>query len=169
MKNFIRSSTCLMVLAFLIISCSEEKIETPVQNPNQYQIDLNLSLETDWEMADRVLMMVNQHRTLQGLTELAGDRQYASAYAVQHTKYMIATNSLNHTNFDTRAAALKSRGSTLVGETIASGYKTADEVVAAWLNSEGHKQVLEGNYTRAGFGVLKNSSDVYYYTMLVHK
>ncbi len=169
MKNLVNSSACFLALVLFFVSCSEESVETPISNGNQYQIDLTLSLQTDWRIANRMLLLINQHRASMGLTEIVSDTQYASAYAVEHTKYMIATNSLNHNNFEARAAALRSRGATIIGENIAKGYDTADEVVAAWLNSSSHKQVIEGNYTHAGFGILKNSSNINHFTMMVYK
>tara|TARA_R110002072_G_scaffold22615_1_gene79188 strand:- start:8801 stop:9310 length:510 start_codon:yes stop_codon:yes gene_type:complete len=169
MKKLVKSGVCFMALAFLFISCSEEDVAIPVANGDQYQIDLTLSLQTDWQIANRVLFLINQHRTSLGLSEIVSDTQYASALAVEHTQYMIANNSLNHNNFDSREATLHSRGATMVGENVAKGYNTADEVVTAWLNSSSHRQVIEGNFTHAGFGILSNSSDVHYYTMLIYK
>ena len=39
------------------------------------------------------------------------------------------------------------------GENIAKGYRTAEAVVTAWMNSEGHRaNILNANYTEIGVG-----------------
>lgn len=41
------------------------------------------------------------------------------------------------------------------GENIAMGYKTAEAVVNAWMNSEGHRaNILSGNFTSMGIGLV---------------
>ena len=115
-----------------------------------YTIDLNLAQETDWLLADDILVLINEHRTSLGLSTIKRDQQYASAYAVDHTKYMIENNRVNHDNFGVRSAALKDNGAKRVGENVAYGYETAEDVVYAWLHSPTHKDIIEGDYTHSG-------------------
>jgi len=159
----------LLAMAFicLFISCSIEKT-APLEEAN-YVIDLNLSSETDWQMADEILLLINEHRTTLGLSIIEKDQQYASAYAVKHTKYMIDKEQINHDNFPERSQALMARGAIHVGENVAKGYYTAEEVVYAWLNSPHHREVIEGPYTNLGFGVLRNTEGLYYFTLLFYK
>jgi len=166
--KLIKISLLAMVLISLATSCSKEATEEITQESN-YVIDLNLAMETDWVMADEILLLVNEHRTSLGLSELRRDQQHASAYAVEHTQYMIGMNSINHDNFSERSKALKERGAKMVGENVAYGYSSAENVVRAWLNSPSHKTVIEGQYTHSGFGVLKNSEGRYYYTQLFYR
>jgi len=157
-----------MALICLSTSCSKDAIEEISQESN-YVIDLNLAMETDWVMADEILLLINDHRISQGLTELKRDQQHASAYAVEHTHYMIELNSINHDNFNIRSNALKERGAKMVGENVAYGYSSAENVVRAWLNSPSHRNIIEGPYTHSGFGVLKNNEGRYYYTQLFYR
>jgi len=166
--KLIKTSLLAMALVCLAASCSKDATEEFPQETN-YVIDLNLAMQTDWEMADEILVLVNEHRSSLGLDAIKRDQQYASAYAVDHTMYMIDVNNINHDNFSERAQALKDRGAKMVAENVAYGYRSAESVVNAWLNSPGHRRVIEGQYTHSGFGVLKNSDGRYFYTQLFYR
>ena len=165
--NLLKTSLLATVLFLTVTSCSKEE-DVVVEEAN-YSIDLNLAQETDWEIANEILQLVNEHRTSIGLSTIARDQQYASAYAVDHTKYMIEMSQINHDNFGDRSKALKNRGAVSVGENVASGYDNAENLVTAWLNSPSHKSVLEGNYTHSGFGIMKNARGRYYFTQLFYR
>lgn len=156
-----------MILLLTAASCSKDE-DVVVQEAN-YSIDLNLANETDWEMANEILVLVNEHRTSLNLRDIKRDQQYASAYAVDHTKYMIDMSAINHDNFSIRSRALKDRGAASVGENVAKGYTTARNVVNAWLNSPSHRDVIEGNYTHSGFGVITDAEGKYYFTQLFYR
>lgn len=156
-----------MVLFATVVSCSKD--EAVVVEEADYTIDLNLAQETNWELADAILDLVNQHRVSEGLTELKRDQTYASAYAVEHTQYMIRKAMISHDNFNVRSKALKERGALIVGENVAYGYETAEDVVFAWLNSPGHKKIIEGLYTHSGFGIIQNERGDYYFTQLFYR
>ncbi|NNF30059.1 MAG: CAP domain-containing protein [Flavobacteriaceae bacterium] len=165
--NLIKSSLLAMVLFATVVSCSKD--EAVVVEEADYTIDLNLAQETNWELADAILDLVNQHRVSEGLTELKRDQTYASAYAVEHTQYMIRKARISHDNFNVRSKALKERGALIVGENVAYGYETAEDVVFAWLNSPGHKKIIEGLYTHSGFGIIQNERGDYYFTQLFYR
>ena len=156
-----------MVLFAIVTSCSKDDV--PTTEEANYAIDLNLAQETDWVFADQVLDLVNQHRTSIGLETLKRDRQYASAYSVEHTKYMINKEKISHDNFGVRSKALKDRGAETVGENVAYGYTNAEELVNAWLNSTSHRNIIEGPYNYSGFGILKNNKGQYYFTQLFYR
>ncbi|MEL6812203.1 MAG: CAP domain-containing protein [Bacteroidota bacterium] len=165
--RLLKTSLLAMVLLFTIASCSKD--ENVVVDEANYSIDLNLAQETDWQMANEILMLVNEHRATLGLRAIKRDQQYASAYAVGHTKYMIDISKINHDNFGERSRGLKDRGAVSVAENVAMGYETAEEVVHAWLNSPSHRAVIEGNYTHSGFGVMQNDRGHFYFTQLFYK
>ncbi|RDK88615.1 hypothetical protein C8D94_101490 [Marinirhabdus gelatinilytica] len=156
-----------MVLMLSMASCSKE--EAVVTEEVNYSIDLNLANETDWAMADEILKLVNTHRESMGLNRIHRDQTYASAYAVDHTQYMIDQSEISHDNFEVRSSALKDQGAVVVGENVAYGYDTAEKVVNAWLNSSGHRATIEGHYTHSGFGIVKNAQGQYYFTQLFYK
>lgn len=164
--KLIKTSLLAMVL-FTVASCSKE--EAVVTEELNYSIDLNLANETDWAMADEILTLVNEHRTSQGLTRIKRDQTYASAYAVDHSQYMIEKERISHDNFGVRSSALKDQGAVIVGENVAYGYDTAKKVVHAWLNSPGHLKTIEGLYTHSGFGIVRNAEGQIYFTQLFYK
>jgi len=162
----IKLSLLAMVLMFAVTSCSKD--DSNATEEANYSIDLNLAQETDWQIANDILYLINEHRVSIGLSAIQRDQQYASAYAVEHTKYMIEMDRVNHDNFSIRSAALKDRGASRVGENVAYGYTSAESVVYAWLNSPAHKDILEGNYTHSGFGVIPDSNGTFYFTQLFY-
>ena len=168
MKKLLKSSLFSTAFVFLFVSCSDESPFIDETSVDYYQIDLTLSQLTDWEMAEEMLTLVNQYRASKNLSELVIDYQHASAYAVEHTKYMIAENAISHDHLSDRTAGLINIGASFVGENVAQGYSTADDVVAGWIGSSLHREILEGNYTHAGFGVLQNSSGTYFFTMILY-
>jgi len=161
------SAIYFLLPLIIFISCSKEKESSSAQE--NYTIDLNLALKTDWEMANQINLLINEHRDSLGLSPIQIDNQYASAFAVEHTVYMIEKGRINHDNFSHRSEALKTRGAKSVGENVAYGYTTAEDVVFAWLHSPSHKNIIEGSYTHTGFGVLKNEDNRYFFTQLFYR
>ena len=159
----------LLAIVFLLsfVSCSEEDMATEIIE--DYTIDLNLAKETNWEMAEEITYYINQHRGSIGLNPIEVDQQHGSAYAVEHTKYMIAVENMNHDNFYYRQLALIYQGAERVGENVAFGYQDGQSVVRAWLNSPTHKRNIEGDYTHSGFGIMPNANGTYYFTQLFYK
>ena len=158
----------LLALTLALTSCStEELVET--QSPIEFTIDLNLAQETDSQMASEILYYVNEYRSNQGLESIVMDRTYASAYAVEHTKYMIQQNRISHDGFTDRAQGLSNHGAQSVGENVGFGYSSAQELVNAWINSPSHRDVLEGNYTHSGIGALQDDYGVYFVTQLFYR
>ncbi|MFP3338704.1 CAP domain-containing protein, partial [Micrococcus sp. SIMBA_131] len=53
------------------------------------------------------------------------------------------------------------------GENIAAGQATPEEVVKAWMNSEGHrKNILNPGYTEIGVGYISGGSYGHYWTQM---
>ena len=52
------------------------------------------------------------------------------------------------------------------GENIATGFSTPQDVMAGWMNSDGHRwAILDSGYTHVGVGVYKTGNDLYCWTM----
>lgn len=167
--KLITTSLLAMALLCLTVSCQKDQDPETAQEELNFSIDLNLANETDWEMANEILTLVNAHRATLNLDPLQRDQQYASAYAVDHTKYMINLSQINHDNFQERSAAMKARGAKIVTENVAFGYNDAESVVHAWLNSASHRAAIEGPYTHSGFGVMPGNNGAYFFTQLFYK
>ncbi|MCR9181464.1 MAG: CAP domain-containing protein [Flavobacteriaceae bacterium] len=158
----------LIVLTMLVVFASCSKDEINENDAINQEIDLSIVVKNDVQMSQDILDLVNDHRQSIGLNTLVMDQAYASAYAVDHTDYMIELSQINHDNFHIRSKALKDRGAVRVGENVAYGYDDAESVVNSWLNSPAHKEVIEGNYTHSGFGVFKNDKNRYFFTQLFY-
>lgn len=168
--NIFKTSLLIITVTYLLLSCSKDDIgNVNLENENVNLIDLNLASETDWVIANEIAVLINDHRTSMGLSKIKTDTQYATAYAVEHTKYMIKVNNVNHDGFFTRSTALKKVGAKSVGENVAFGYSTAQSVVNAWLRSPSHKKIIEGFFSHSGFGIIKNKAGKYYFTLLFYR
>lgn len=159
----------MVIIAYFIasfISCTVQDINTDYNT----SVDLSLVNENDWIMTEGVLERINDYRLENNLNMLYIDSLFATAYAVKHSKYMIETQSINHNNFFIRSNGLKQKGAISVGENVAYGYSTAESVVNAWLNSEGHREMIIGDFTNIGFGILKSeTNNKFYYTTIFYK
>ncbi|MCM3702513.1 CAP domain-containing protein [Paenibacillus macerans] len=108
------------------------------------------------QFATQVIKLVNQERAKQGLKPLTGDSALNNM-ALAKAKDMSQNNYFSHTSptygspFDmmTKFGIKYS----YAGENIAMGQKTPQEVVNAWMNSEGHRaNILNANYNLIGVG-----------------
>ncbi|NUR98838.1 MAG: CAP domain-containing protein [Kribbellaceae bacterium] len=104
----------------------------------------------------QVLDYTNQIREQQGCGPLKLDSALVEA-AGKHASDMVRRHYMDHTNPDgqdpgDRMKAAGYRGSTW-GENIAAGYDSAEKVVAAWMQSDGHrKNILNCRFTTIGIG-----------------
>jgi len=113
--------------------------------------------------AAEVARLVNAERAKAGLPALAADT--ALAAAAQSRAQETAT-SFSHTRPDGREwhTVLAEQGITYrrAGENIAYGQKTPAEVVTGWMNSQGHRENILGNFTRIGVGVYEKNGVLYW-------
>ena len=145
---------CALAAAFTVTGCRDENAPTA---PATGQNPVPAPAPTDPEVATFVTLM-NEHRVSIGLAPLTWDVRVA-AVAQAHSQDMVDRNFFSHTNpdgqspFDRLTAAGISYS--WAGENIAYGYPTASSVLAAWLNSPGHRANIENpNYTQHGVGLV---------------
>jgi uncharacterized protein YkwD len=104
----------------------------------------------------QVLDYTNQIREQQGCGPLRLDSSLVEA-AGKHASDMVRRHYMDHTNPDgqdpgVRMRAAGYRGSSW-GENIAAGYDSAQKVVAAWMQSDGHREnILNCRFTTIGIG-----------------
>lgn len=148
---------CFAVLTFTV-SCSKDAIsENVIEKPEAVS------------MAEEILQLVNTHRANIGKDTLSFDT-LANDLVYDHTLYMIEQNDISHDDFDERADRLFEEGNAnSVSENVAYGQRTAQAVMEAWLNSSGHRENIEGDFTHIGIAVVKNASGTYYFTQLFMK
>ena len=118
----------------------------------------------------QVLDLVNAERAKRGISALTLDSSLSSV-ATKKSQDMANKNYFDHTSptYGSPFDMMKQFGISYrtAGENIAKGQKTPQEVVAAWMNSEGHrKNILNPNFTNLGVGIAKDSNKTTYWTQM---
>jgi uncharacterized protein YkwD len=109
--------------------------------------------------AARVLELTNGERQNAGLAPLSLNPQLADA-AQTYSEVLAASGCFSHTcgpvpNFADRDGQAGYTNWTNIGENIAAGYPTPEEVVAGWMASPGHRaNILSPQFTEMGVGMV---------------
>lgn len=111
-------------------------------------------------MSSRVAALVNAERAKYGLAALTLDETLCG-YARVKSQDMHDQGYFSHTSptYGSPFDMMRSFGVSYrsAGENIAMGYSTPEAVVAAWMNSEGHRaNILSANYTTLGVGYVED-------------
>ncbi|MEW7280002.1 CAP domain-containing protein [Aquimarina sp. 2201CG1-2-11] len=151
-----------MLLICGIVSCTKDNDTTPE--------DENLVTTSPEEalITSEILKLVNEYRAEKKLAALASN-EIADQLAIEHTLYMIAQKKISHDGFSERGDELRAQvNASGFAENVASHYRDAASVVNAWIESDGHRENLEGNYTHIGIAAIKDDDGNYYYTQLFY-
>lgn len=148
---------------------------TPEQKPDSTPSNPSTAPEqkpsTDFSSyQQQVLDLVNAERAKRGISALTLDSSLSSV-ATKKSQDMVNKNYFDHTSptYGSPFDMMKQFGISYrtAGENIAKGQKTPQEVVAAWMNSEGHrKNILNPNFTNLGVGIAKDSNKTTYWTQM---
>ncbi|KAA0547662.1 hypothetical protein FZW96_10830 [Bacillus sp. BGMRC 2118] len=108
------------------------------------------------DFIQQVVDLTNRERTNNGLPPIAADTELQKA-AQMKSDDMATNNYFSHTspNYGSPFDMLKSLGIEykVAAENIAQGQRSPQEVVTAWMNSEGHrKNILNKDITHIGVG-----------------
>jgi uncharacterized YkwD family protein len=117
-----------------------------------------------------VLNIVNKERAAKGLSALKFNAEL-SKVATTKSQDMIdkAYFAHNSPTYGSPFDMMKKFGITYktAGENIAMGQKTPQEVMTAWMNSEGHrKNILNSSFTEIGIGIAKDKNGRLYWTQM---
>lgn len=123
------------------------------QQPANKQADAGGNIS---QYAQQVIDLTNQERAREGLPALKADAQLSSV-ALKKSQDMQAKNYFSHTSptYGSPFDMMRDFGVTYktAGENIAQGQRTPQEVVQAWMNSEGHrKNIMSKDFTHIGVG-----------------
>ncbi len=164
MKKITQKILILTLITTFLFSCSSD--ENEVTNLSE-KSDIALSYSN---IESEIFGLINDHRASKGLAEL-DVFNIVSGEAITHTDYMVQTGEVSHANFDTRYQNLVANASaSSVGENVAYGYSSAQAVVDAWLNSEGHRLNIENaSFTDFGISTKTNDEGRYYFTNIFIK
>ncbi|MDJ0580175.1 CAP domain-containing protein [Crocosphaera sp.] len=121
-------------------------------------------------LEEEINRKVNQYRLSKNLPPLTMNAEI-SYVARQHSRDMAnKKTTFSHDGFDKRAEAV---GKTIPYRSFAEnlayikGYPNlADVAVEGWINSQGHREAMEGNFNLTGVGIAKNADGEYYFTQL---
>lgn len=141
----------VVITAIVIImnSCSADTAEGANNSTTKVLVE-NYTYNTS-EL--ETMKLINDYRVSIGLNALERIN-HISFKCEEHNKYMIDKNVVDHNDFTLRSDDLiKVLGATRVGENVAYNYITSQAAVRAWLDSPGHKENIEGNYTHFGLSV----------------
>lgn len=162
MKIF-KTPIMLIVFSVILSSCS-------VEDDGIY-FDETLNTEYNYSNIDLdVLEEVNNYRESIGIKPLQL-MNLISTVANSHTQYMAETGCVNHDKFSERLELLRQTANAKsVGENVAFGYHTAEEVVCAWLASESHRDQIENpSFTHFGISSIANEQGRLFYTQIFIK
>ncbi|ONI83247.1 hypothetical protein ALI22I_32375 [Saccharothrix sp. ALI-22-I] len=131
--------------------------ETTTTPPSEPSVEpTTTTAPADVPQAQQVVNLVNEARDLAGCKPLEVDARVVKA-AQGHSTDMAERGYFSHTTPEDvdfaarmRAAGYPSPG----GENIAMGQRSADQVMRAWMNSDGHRRnILNCGFTTIGVGL----------------
>ena len=121
------------------------------------------------ELMSEVVTMTNQQRHANGCGLLAVDSELTIA-SIRQSLYMARTGLFSHVWRDGTTFVARSHEAGYAepsGENIAWGYRTAPEVMAAWMASPGHREnILNCAAHSIGTGVAYGPNGLPYYTQV---
>lgn len=103
-------------------------------------------------------VLINAHRDKLSLPPLEFDA-LACNVAKKHCKNMVKDGVANHDRYPERRKELLLNNALEIGEVVADGFQTAKGFMKGYLNSEKHRQIIEGNYTHFGPAILENKKN----------
>lgn len=153
--------TCLVVFSSSCSSDNSEEFEAT------YSHDITIPEVKIIEV--EIMELINAHRINLGLNTL-NNNELIKGQAFSHTDYMIVNNNVSHDYFYSRKHYLQDYiGAIRVAENVAYGYSSAQSVVNAWLNSEGHRANIEGDFTDFDLVAERNAEGKWYFTNIFTK
>lgn len=148
----------------------EQATEQKAQAPAQKQETTSDNKQTEEKQAteglsafeQQVVDLTNKEREKAGLKALKADTEL-SKVARAKSKDMADNGYFDHNSptYGSPFDMMKSFGISYktAGENIAQGQKTPEEVVEAWMNSQGHREnILNPDYTNIGVGYVENGN-----------
>lgn len=166
-----------LISVFALSGCSEELLNqildanaspTTSSQPEK-STPSSLDTEAPGTLQQEILLLVNQERTKAGLNPLTLNNTLSVA-AQAHAENMIATDTFAHningkTVGDRATAAGYIWGR--VGENIAAGQNSPEQVMESWMNSEGHRaNILKAEFQELGVGYAKDKEGVPYWVQV---
>ena len=146
---------------------NEPEVDKPENLPPVEQEKPEDSYESQNGYINEVLSLVNSYRKQNGLSALTLDYNLCNAADIRAKEIK---SSFSHTrpNGTSCFTVLKELGINYngAGENIAYGQSSPQEVMNAWMNSQGHREnILNASFTKLGVGVYSDGSTLYWAQM----
>lgn len=146
------------------------KYEKPAPDKDNEPGETQTPSDSTEQYAEEVLKLVNAEREKAGISPLSLDDQLCAA-ASQRAKELVESFAHVRPDGSDIATVLEENGCqyTKMGENIAAGQATPEEVVTSWMGSEGHREnILNPDYAKLGVGYYEDASGnyVYYWVQL---
>lgn len=159
-------------MTFVVIFITMNACTADTAEGTQDSTDTTETLITSYSYNDaelETMKLINDYRVSIGLNALE-KIDHISYKCEEHNKEMIKNNAISHNDFVARSEnIMKLLGAKKVGENVAYYYKTSEAVLKGWLESAGHKENIEGDYTHFGLAVTTDAAGRKYYTNIFAK
>ncbi|MFF2286753.1 CAP domain-containing protein [Peribacillus butanolivorans] len=149
---------------------AQKPVQKPVQKPagttnSQPEKNTDEKTETSSELSafeQQVVKLTNAERAKQGLAALKIDTELSKVARLK-SQDMKDKNYFDHNSptYGSPFDMMKKFGIsyTSAGENIAQGQKTPEEVVEAWMNSQGHREnIMNSSFTHIGVGYVESGN-----------
>jgi len=121
------------------------------------------------DISNEVLDQINKYRKHIGLNDLINNKT-AKIQALSHSNHQAKLSHMSHDNSSDRIQVLfQMEKANFYGENVAFGYSNIEQLIAAWIKSDSHRENLEGNFTHSGIGTIANDKGVLYFTQVFFK
>jgi len=153
---------CLVLPRLVVAQNPEPTALIQIHLPLVMTPDASIQTAEQQKMAKDLLVLVNAERSTAGCGPVRFDERLTTA-SQGHSRSMAEENYFGHvapdgTTARGRADAVGYEG--LIGENIAAGQSTAEQVMQGWMNSAGHRDnIMNCRYTQIGIGYLYESND----------
>lgn len=169
MKLPLKKGFVAVVVGIVLLS-SHIEVANAGGMPSEQNVVLLAENENIQNYAQRVLDLVNIERRKAGVKPLVLSDELMRAAAVRSQEIIKV---FSHTRPDgTKFSSLVSRHGRRIGENIAGGYQTPEDVVDGWMHSEGHrKNILHPDFTELGVGYTyeENSQYKHYWVQIFRR
>lgn len=114
---------------------------------------------TSGEFQKDAVSATNEERTSRGI-EAVSAHKCLQKYAVKQARKQAAQERMFHQSL---TPIMKKCGMNHVGENVAYGFDSGEEVVAAWMRSSGHRaNILDSRFELIGFGARQADDGTWY-------
>jgi len=155
----------------IFTSCSKQELE-PTFEEEKFALSEegeSISSAEHTPLEAELFNLVNEHRVSIGLNALSFE-PVTYYYSGQHNEYMISKNGISHDNFSQRAKGISDKtGAARVAENVARNFKDMESVLRGWIDSESHRNSLEGNFTHSAISIKENKNGKLYFTQMFYK